>query len=116
MNLIGKRFRISFSGELKSYLKNEIEHDRAGKTVYLSQSRYIEEMIAQFDIPVDKYVNTPMQKNLKLLAAEDEILPPKQSSCDIVCYIYPCAVQLESYFLSDQGASAVGQVFVQHSF
>ena len=79
MNLIGKRFHISFSGELKSYLKIAIEHDRTGKTVYLSQSRYIEEMIAQFDIPVDKSVNTPMQENLKLLATEEEILSPKQS-------------------------------------
>jgi hypothetical protein len=40
-----------------------IEHDRAGRTVYLSQTRYIEEMIAQFDIPLDASVKTPMQEN-----------------------------------------------------
>jgi len=33
-NLIGKRFRISFSGELKSYLNIAIDHDRTSKAVY----------------------------------------------------------------------------------
>ena len=79
VKIIGERFRISFSGELKSYLNIAIEHDRAGRTVYLGQSRYIEEMIAQFDIPLDKSVRTPMQENLKLLATEEESLSPKQS-------------------------------------
>ena len=79
VKIIGERFRISFSGELKSYLNIAIEHDRAGRTVYLGQSRYIEEMISQFDIPLDKSVRTPMQENLKLLATEEESLSPKQS-------------------------------------
>ena len=79
VKLIGERFRISFSGQLKSYLNIAIEHDRAGRTVYLSQTRYIEEMIAQFDIPLDASVKTPMKENLKLLATEEESLSPKQS-------------------------------------
>ena len=134
VNLFGKQFRISFSVELKSYLNVAIEHDCVGKTVYLSQSRYMKDMISQFDIPVDKSVNTPMQENLKLLATEEEILSPKQSqyvakfpyrqlmgviiylnlylSCGIVCCIYLGAVQLESCFLGDQGASVAGQVLV----
>jgi len=110
VNLIGKRFRISFSGELKSYLNIAIEHDRAGKTVYLSQSRYIEEMIAQFDIPVDKSVNTPMQENLKLLATEEEILSPKQSQyvakfpyrqlVGAIIYLNVCTRPVVSYAIS----------------
>ena len=56
VKIIGERFRISFSGQLTSYLNIAIEHDHAGRTVYLSQTRYIEEMIAQFDIPLDKSV------------------------------------------------------------
>ena len=51
--IIGKRFRISFSGELDSYLNIGIKHDRATKTIYLSQEKYIEEMIKQFEIPED---------------------------------------------------------------
>jgi hypothetical protein len=37
VNIIGKRFRISYSGELRSYLNIGIEHDRLGKIVYLSR-------------------------------------------------------------------------------
>jgi hypothetical protein len=78
VKIIGQRFRISFSGELRSYLNIGIEHDRAGKIVYLSQTRYIEEMIAQFEIPTDPSVHIPMQENLKLLAAEEESATTKQ--------------------------------------
>ena len=48
VKIIDERFRISFSDQLKSYLNIAIEHDRAGRTVYLSQTRYIEEIIAQY--------------------------------------------------------------------
>ena len=60
VNIIGKKFRISYSGELNSYLNIGIQHDRATKTVYLSQEKYIEEMIITFDIPIDASIRTPM--------------------------------------------------------
>jgi hypothetical protein len=78
VNIIGRRFRISYSGELRSYLNIGIEHDRFGKTVYLSQEKYIEQLIADFEIPSDAAIRTPMQENLKLLAAEEENATSKQ--------------------------------------
>ena len=78
VQIIGKRFRISFSGELDSYLNIGIKHDRATKTIYLSQEKYIEEMTAQFEIPEDSSVVIPMQENLKLLSTEEENTTPRQ--------------------------------------
>jgi hypothetical protein len=76
--IIGKRFRISYSGELISYLNISIAHDRDGKKISLSQTRYIEDLINQFDISIDTSIRSPMQENLKLLATEEESVTPKQ--------------------------------------
>ena len=73
VKIIGRRFCISYSSELRGYLNIGIEHDRLGKTVYLSQEKYIEQMITDLEIPNDAAIWTPMQKNFKLLAAEEEI-------------------------------------------
>jgi hypothetical protein len=78
VSIIGKRFRISFSGKLTSYLNIGITHDREMKTVSMSQERYIEEIITEYDIPTDSSIRTPMQENLKLPATEEESTTPRQ--------------------------------------
>jgi hypothetical protein len=78
VKIIGQRFKISFSGELDSYLNIGIKHDRATKTIYMSQEKYIEEMITQFEIPEDSSIVIPMQENLKLLSTEEENTTPRQ--------------------------------------
>jgi hypothetical protein len=78
VGIIGKRFRISFSGELNNYLNIGINHNRETKTIYMSQERYIEELISTFGIPSDTSISTPMQENLKLLASEEENTTPRQ--------------------------------------
>ena len=78
VSTIGKRFRISFSGKLTSYLNIGITHDRELKTVSMSQERYIEELIEEYQIPTNPSIRTPMQENLKLSATEEENTTPRQ--------------------------------------
>ena len=78
MKLIAKTFKISYSGELREYLNIRIDHDREKRTVYMSQERYIVEMMEQFDIQPDTKINTPMQENLKVRLQEEENLTPRQ--------------------------------------
>ena len=78
VSIIGKRFRISFSGKLTSYLNIGISHNRELKTVSMSQERYIEELIEEYAIPTDPSIRTPMQENLKLSATEEESTTPRQ--------------------------------------
>ena len=78
VSIIGKRFRISFSGKLTSYLNIGISHDREMKTVSMSQERYIEELIEEYAIPTDPSIRAPMQENLKLSATEEESTTPRQ--------------------------------------
>jgi hypothetical protein len=78
MKLIAKTFKISYSSELCEYLNIRIDHDREKRTVYMSQERYIVEMMEQFDIQPDSKINTPMQENLKVRLQEEENLTPRQ--------------------------------------
>ena len=78
MKLIAKTFKISYSGELREYLNIRIDHDREKRTVYMSQERYIVEMMEQFDIQPDTKINTPMQENLKVRLQEEENLAHRQ--------------------------------------
>jgi hypothetical protein len=78
VKIIGKRFRISFAGQLTTYLNIGIMHDRGKRTLSMSQERYIEEMIEEFKIPRDPSIRTPMQENFKLPTTEEENTTPKQ--------------------------------------
>ncbi len=63
---------------MSTYLNIANSHDRDKKIVCLSQEKYIQEMINEFEIPIDKLIRTPMQENLKLVATEEENTTPKQ--------------------------------------
>ena len=43
-----------------------------------SHERYIEELIAEFDIPLNPSICTPVQENIKLPATEEESTTPLQ--------------------------------------
>jgi ATP-binding cassette subfamily B (MDR/TAP) protein 1 len=115
MKLIAKTFKISYSGELREYLNIRIDHDREKRTVYMSQERYIVEMMEQFDLQPDSKINTPMQENLKVrlqeggesdtstspLCAEIPVSTARRynlvskymhTTCYLICYIHTCKV------------------------
>ena len=110
VSLIGKRFRISYSGNLTSYLNIGITHDRVKKTVCMSQERYIEEMFEEFQIPKDPSIRTPMQENLKLPALEEETSTPRQlhyvanfpyrKLIGVIIYLNVCTRPTISYAIS----------------
>ena len=79
--IINKKYRCSILGELRQYLNIQIEHDRAGKAIYLSQQHYIEAMLDDFAewVPQNDSITTPMLENLNLIATERETLNAKQS-------------------------------------
>lgn len=120
--LIGKRFRMSHSGVLRSYLNIDIEHDRSQATIYLGQQRFIEEMIREFCIPVDTSVVTPMQENLKLLATEEEMLNPRQLQyvkkfpyrklVGVIIYLNVCTRPTVSYAISILAQFKIGRAHV----
>ena len=108
--LIGKRFRISHSGSLTSYLNIDIDRDRAAKTISLGQQSFIETMNLQFRVPLDASVVTPMQENLKLLATEEENVTekhlhyvknfPYRRLVDVIIYLNACTRPTVSYAIS----------------
>jgi hypothetical protein len=110
VSIIGKRFRISYSGNLTSYLNIGISHDRVKKTVSMSQERYIEEMIEEYQIPKDPSIRTPMQENLKLPATEEEMSTPRQLQyvanfpyrklIGVIIYLNVCTRPTISYAIS----------------
>jgi len=110
VSIIGKRFRISYSGNLTSYLNIGISHDREKKTVSMSQERYIEEMIEEYQIPKDPSIRTPMQENLKLPATEEEMSTPRQLQyvanfpyrklIGVIIYLNVCTRPTISYAIS----------------
>jgi hypothetical protein len=79
--IINQKYRCSILGELRQYLNIQIEHDRDGKQIFLSQQQYIEAMIADFAewVPRNNSITTPMLENLNLIATEEETLNAKQS-------------------------------------
>jgi hypothetical protein len=71
INSFRKRFKISYSGELREYLNILIIYDKINHKVELSQQIYIEQLLKQFTIMPDPLVTTPMQENLHLPLEEE---------------------------------------------
>jgi hypothetical protein len=110
--IINKKYRCSILGELRQYLNIQIEHDRAGKQIFLCQKQYIEAMIADFAewVPQNVSITTPMLENLNLIATEEENLNAKQSQwvftfpyrklVGTVLYLNVCTKPAISYAIS----------------
>ena len=138
-NIIGERFRLSHSGDLRSYLNIDIERDRSKRTISLSQEKFIYKMNLEFGIIFDPSVDTPMQQNLKLLATEEEMRTytkvvaicsefsvSETNWCDyipecmyspycIVCYLNFSLLQFEPYFLGVQSSCSPSTIHLQYS-
>ncbi|GAB6025573.1 hypothetical protein CHUAL_014034 [Chamberlinius hualienensis] len=63
-------FKISDFGEAKFCLGIEINHDKARKSITLTQTKYINDVLDRFGMKDCKPVSTPMDPNHKLLLPE----------------------------------------------
>ena len=64
---ISRRFNMKDIGELKWILGIEIKRDRANRTIKLSQSTYISQMLQNFGMFDCKPIGTPIEGNLRRL-------------------------------------------------
>lgn len=69
-HLLNKKFNMKDLGRIKQYLGIEINYKPEEKKLSLSQSGYIEGLAEKYNVKDSKYVNTPMEINLKLEPAE----------------------------------------------
>lgn len=65
-NLLMKNFKMKDLGELKFFLGMEISRDRQAKKIYLSQQRYLKDILRRFGMQDCKAVVTPLEDGLKL--------------------------------------------------
>jgi hypothetical protein len=65
-------FEMSDLGELHYCLGVEFERNHANRTITMSQSKYIEEMLKRFNMEECKPIGTPLDVNSKLLKLTEE--------------------------------------------
>jgi hypothetical protein len=65
-------FEMSDLGELHYCLGMKFERDRANRTITMSQSKYIEEVLKRFNMEECKPIGTPLDVNSKLLKLTEE--------------------------------------------
>src|SRR5579871_329988 len=63
---LGDIFTMRDLGEISSYLGIEIKRDRKNRTVSLSQSKYIEDILKKYRMENCRPISTPMDMNKKL--------------------------------------------------
>ena len=122
VNMIGKRFKTSYSGELKDYLNIAIDHRRRMKRIKLDQIKYIEYITQRFGIEENRSVESPMVENQKLSVDDDmdsltekqlkfvEKFPYRQLMGSIL-YVNVCTMPSISY-----AASALGKFNCKPTF
>ena len=123
VNMIGKRFKTSYSGELKDYLNIAIDHRRRMKRIQLDQIKYIEYITQRFGIEENSSVESPMVENLKLSVDDDmdsltekqlkfvEKFPYRQLMGSIL-YVNVCSTMLSI----SHAASALGKFNCKPTF
>ncbi len=65
-------FEMNDLGELHYYLGVEFEREHANRTITMSQSKYIEEVLKRFNMEECKPIGTPLDVNSKLLKLTEE--------------------------------------------
>ena len=63
---LGNIFAMRDLGEISSYLGIEIKRDRKNKTISLSQTKYIEDILKKYGMENCRPISTPMDMNRKL--------------------------------------------------
>ena len=72
---LGKRFSVTDQGEVHYILGMAITCDRSKGTMFLSQHKYVENVLMRFRMESCKSVNTPLAAGVKLSkASENETL------------------------------------------
>ena len=66
---MNKEFEISMFGEIKFFVRLQIQQNKNG--IYITQSKYIKEILKKFGMEDSKPVGTPMCTGLKLTKDDD---------------------------------------------
>lgn len=66
---MNKEFEMSMFGEIKFFVRLQIEQNKNG--IYITQSKYIKEILKKFGMEDSKPVGTPMCTRLKLTKDDD---------------------------------------------
>lgn len=69
--LLSAEYELKDLGEAKFVLGIEIERDRQRRTIYLNQSKYVEEVLERFRMSDCKPCSTPLDAGLKLCAPSE---------------------------------------------
>ena len=66
-----EQFKMKDLGELKYYLGLEISRDRNRRKLQISQQKYIDDLLAKFNIENCNTVKTPRDNNVTLTPIQD---------------------------------------------
>ena len=66
---MNKEFEMSMFGEIKFFVGLQIQHNTNG--IYITQSKYMKEILKKFGMEDSKLVGTPMCTGLKLTKDDD---------------------------------------------
>jgi hypothetical protein len=97
-------FEMSMLGEMKFFLGLQINHSNKG--IFISQTKYIHEMLKKFQIHVSKPVGTPMVTGCKLSKFDDS--EEVEKKCTDLSLVVFSMLQLQGLILCMQFVRLVG--------
>ncbi|CAI7877828.1 unnamed protein product [Closterium sp. NIES-53] len=103
-----KRHTCTDLGELRSYLGLQITRDRAQRTITLTQSHMVQQVLQHFDFTYSSPQATPLstRHSLSALPSDESVEPSGPSSCEAEIYAWAMAAQelrWLTYLLTDLG-------------
>ncbi|CAI7799951.1 unnamed protein product, partial [Closterium sp. NIES-54] len=103
-----KRHTCTDLGELRSYLGLQITRDRARRTITLTQSHMVQQVLQRFDFTYSSPQATPLSTchSLSALPSDESVEPSGPSSCEAEIYARAMAAQelrWLTYLLTDLG-------------
>ena len=76
--LIRGRYTTTFCEEMTEFLNIAMSRDRTLRTFHMSQAKYIEALMATFDITIDSSIASPCTEGLRISPVEREDTTPQQ--------------------------------------
>ncbi|WVY99969.1 hypothetical protein V8G54_026039 [Vigna mungo] len=73
---LGKEFEIKTLGKLKYFLGIEVDHSKKG--IFISQQKYITDLLKETGKAACKPASTPLEPNIKLGNAEEDVVVEKE--------------------------------------